>query len=70
MDATSHAPSDSRRGLLVRSAIACLIAGFALLNVAEAGWAHAIGVVCLLCFIAIAFRAIIFGALGATATNK
>src|SRR5512133_1400994 len=33
--------------LLVRAAVACLIAGFGLLTVADAGWAHAIGLLCL-----------------------
>jgi cytochrome d ubiquinol oxidase subunit II len=69
-DATSHAPPAYERGLLTRTAIACLIAGFALLSVAEAGWAHALGVVFLLSFIAVAFRAIIFAVLGAASTNR
>jgi cytochrome d ubiquinol oxidase subunit II len=45
--------------LLARSAIACLIAGVGLLNLADARWAHAIGVGCLLGFVALAARAII-----------
>jgi cytochrome bd ubiquinol oxidase subunit II len=45
--------------LLARLAIACLIAGFGLLNVAEAAWAHALGVVCLIGFVILAFGAII-----------
>ena len=49
---------------MARLAVACLIAGFALLNVANAGWAHAIGIVCLFAFVFAAFRAIIFAALG------
>jgi cytochrome bd ubiquinol oxidase subunit II len=53
-----------RTRLLARSAIACLLAGFGLLNLADARWAHAIGVLCLLGFILIAFGAIIFAALG------
>jgi cytochrome d ubiquinol oxidase subunit II len=40
-------------GLLVRLAVACLISGVGFLTFAEAGWAHAIGVVALLAFIAI-----------------
>src|SRR5579884_437223 len=52
-----------RVGLLGRVAVALLIAGFGLLNIANAQWAHAIGVVCLLCFVALGFRAIIFSAL-------
>ena len=50
--------------LLVRAAAACLIAGFGLLTVAEASWAHAIGVVCLIAFIPIAFCAIVLPAVG------
>jgi cytochrome d ubiquinol oxidase subunit II len=50
--------------LLVRAAAACLIAGFGLLNVADAAWAHAIGLVCLFAFVLIAFRAIVSLALG------
>jgi cytochrome d ubiquinol oxidase subunit II len=49
--------------LLVRAAIACLIAGFGLLNVANAQWAHALGVVCLVCFVVLAFRVIVAAAL-------
>jgi cytochrome bd ubiquinol oxidase subunit II len=42
-------------GLLGRAAAACLLAGFGLLTVAEAGWAHAIGVVALFAFIVVGF---------------
>ena len=42
-------------GLLGRVAAACLLAGFGLLTVAEAGWAHAIGVVALFGFIVVGF---------------
>jgi cytochrome d ubiquinol oxidase subunit II len=52
-----------RSGLLARLAVACLIVGFGLLNVADARWAHGVGVVCLLCFAVLGFRAIIFAAL-------
>ena len=48
----------SRRGLVVRSAGATLIAGIGLLNGADAGWAHAIGVVCLLGFVVLGFAAV------------
>jgi cytochrome bd ubiquinol oxidase subunit II len=41
-----------------RLAMALLIVGFGLLTVAEAGWAHAIGVVSLLAFIVVAFAAL------------
>jgi cytochrome d ubiquinol oxidase subunit II len=47
----------SRQGLLARAALACLIAGIGLLTVAEAGWAHALGVVSLLGFVALGFPA-------------
>jgi cytochrome d ubiquinol oxidase subunit II len=50
--------------LLVRVAVAFLIAGFGLLTIADAGWAHAIGVACLFGFIVSAFRVIIPDALG------
>jgi hypothetical protein len=39
--------------------VALLIIGFGLLTVAEAGWAHAIGVVSLLAFIVVAFAALV-----------
>ena len=42
-------------GLLGRVAAACLVAGFGLLTVAEAGWAHAVGVVALFAFIVVGF---------------
>ena len=45
-----------------RAAIACLIAGCGLLNIADASWAHAIGVLCLTAFVVFAFGAIIFTA--------
>jgi cytochrome bd ubiquinol oxidase subunit II len=70
VDATLHEPSWAKVGLLARSAVACLIAGFALLTVADASWAHAVGVVFLLCSIAIGFRAIIVGVLAATPANR
>jgi cytochrome bd ubiquinol oxidase subunit II len=47
----------SREGLLARLALACLLAGFGFLTIAEAGWAHAIGVVALLAFVAVGFLA-------------
>jgi cytochrome d ubiquinol oxidase subunit II len=49
----------SSSGLLTRVAGACLLIGFATLTVAEAGWAHAIGVVSLLGFICAGFLAIV-----------
>jgi cytochrome bd ubiquinol oxidase subunit II len=47
----------SRTGLLARAAVACLIIGFGLLNVAEAGWAHGIGAVALLAAVALGVAA-------------
>ena len=43
--------------LLARVAIACLIAGAGLLSVADAGWAHAIAVGCLIGFVVVGFGA-------------
>jgi cytochrome d ubiquinol oxidase subunit II len=52
------APGGRAPGLATRTAAACLIAGFGLLTVADAPWAHAIGVVCLLAFVVLAFAAV------------
>jgi len=49
--------SASAPGLLARAAVGCLLAGFGFLTVAEAGWAHALGVLALLGFIACGFLA-------------
>ena len=66
--------TQERRGLSprlrVRAAAACLIVGFGLLNVADAAWAHAIGLVCLLVFVLIAFRAIVSVALSESITRQ
>jgi cytochrome d ubiquinol oxidase subunit II len=56
-------PRGVRIRVLARLAVACLIAGFGLLNLADAQWAHAVGIVCLFAFILTAFRAIIHAAL-------
>ncbi len=45
-------------GLRARAAGACLLAGVGLLTVAEAGWAHAVGVVCLLAFVVVGVGAV------------
>jgi cytochrome d ubiquinol oxidase subunit II len=42
-----------------RAAAACLVAGLALLTIAEAGWAHAAGVVALLGFVVAGFLAVV-----------
>jgi cytochrome bd ubiquinol oxidase subunit II len=47
----------SASGLLARAAGACLLAGFGFLTLAEAGWAHVIGVIALLGFIVLGFLA-------------
>jgi cytochrome d ubiquinol oxidase subunit II len=49
----------SSAGLLTRVAGACLLIGFGALTVAEAGWAHAIGVAALLGFLCVGFLAIV-----------
>ncbi|HWG08960.1 MAG TPA: cytochrome d ubiquinol oxidase subunit II [Solirubrobacteraceae bacterium] len=49
----------SASGLLARIAGACLLTGFGLLTIAEAGWAHAIGLAALLGFICVGFVAIV-----------
>jgi cytochrome bd ubiquinol oxidase subunit II len=54
----------ARTSLLARVAVACLIIGFGLLNVADARWAHAVGVASLVAFIVSAFLAIIPATLG------
>jgi len=56
--------------LLARLAVACLIGGFGLLNIADATWAHAIGVACLFGFIGLAFRAIVTSALDPQAAAR
>jgi cytochrome d ubiquinol oxidase subunit II len=61
-------PSDKRivavmPGALARASSAFLIAGFALLSLADAGWAHAVGIVFLFVFVLLAFPAIIGAAL-------
>jgi cytochrome d ubiquinol oxidase subunit II len=47
----------SADGLRGRAAVACAIVGFGFLTVADAGWAHAIGVVALLAAIGLGFLA-------------
>ncbi len=49
--------SASLTGLLARAAGACLLAGFGLLTIAEAGWAHALGALALLGFVVCGFLA-------------
>jgi len=59
-----------RAGLLARVAVACLIAGAGLLNLADAQWAHVIGVTCLISFVGIAFCAIVVPALDEQASSR
>jgi hypothetical protein len=47
----------SRTGLLARSAAACLVVGFGMLTVADAGWAHVVGVAALFGFVGCGFVA-------------
>jgi cytochrome d ubiquinol oxidase subunit II len=54
---TGSVISASAPGLLARVAAACLLAGFGFLTIAEAGWAHALGVLALLGFIVCGFLA-------------
>jgi cytochrome d ubiquinol oxidase subunit II len=58
-----------RVGLLARVAVACLIVGGGLLNIADARWAHGIGIGCLIGFLLIGFRAIVVPALDQEATT-
>ena len=58
-----HRSATVNAGRLARVALACLIAGFGLLNIANAGWAHAVGVACLIAFVLVAFAAIVIPAL-------
>jgi cytochrome bd ubiquinol oxidase subunit II len=50
---------EARPALLVRTALACLIVGFGLLTVADAGWAHAVGVTALFVFMVAGFLALV-----------
>jgi cytochrome bd ubiquinol oxidase subunit II len=50
-------PLQDRPALMGRLSAALLLAGFGFLNIAEAGWAHAIGAGCLLGFVVTGFAA-------------
>lgn len=52
-----HALAASRNGLLARISIACLLGTLGFLTIADAGWAHAIGVVALVACVITGFRA-------------
>jgi cytochrome d ubiquinol oxidase subunit II len=49
----------SAPGLLLRTAIACLIGVVGFLNVADAAWAHAVGVLLIAAFLALGFVAVV-----------
>jgi len=44
-----------RPGLAARAAVACLVAGLGLLNIADARWAHVVGVASLFAFVGFGF---------------
>jgi cytochrome d ubiquinol oxidase subunit II len=67
VDAVSSARvvlSASRTGLLARGAGAFFLTGFGCLTIAEAGWAHAVGVFALLAFGVLGFLALVGDELG------
>jgi cytochrome d ubiquinol oxidase subunit II len=55
---TARGRPGPRPALLVRIAAGCLIVGFGLLTVADAGWAHAVGVTALFTFMVAGFLAL------------
>jgi hypothetical protein len=59
-----------RTRLGARATLALLIAGIGLLNVAEASWAHGVGIVCLGGFVVSGFRLIAFGMLGVDSCER
>ncbi|HEX3687359.1 MAG TPA: cytochrome d ubiquinol oxidase subunit II, partial [Gaiellaceae bacterium] len=69
-DRVAGRPRGVRPGLLARAAFACLVAGFGLLNIANAPWAHAVGLACLVGFIVLAFQAIVFAGLAEDAATQ
>jgi cytochrome d ubiquinol oxidase subunit II len=54
----THVGDQARPALLVRLAVACLIVGFGLLTIANAAWAHALGVTALFAFVVAGFLAL------------
>jgi cytochrome d ubiquinol oxidase subunit II len=74
--AVSPAPSGtallsrSARGLLGRTAGAFAIAGIGFLGVADAAWAHAVGVAALMASVALGFFAIVLPELAATSSSR
>jgi cytochrome d ubiquinol oxidase subunit II len=63
-DVARTARGAAKPTLLARVAAACLIAGIGLLNVADARWAHALGVLSLFGFVISGFLAVVPGAIG------
>ena len=57
----SHRRPGPRQAPLARTAVACVIVGFGLLTVANAGWAHAVGVIALFAFVVAGFLALVPG---------
>jgi cytochrome d ubiquinol oxidase subunit II len=55
-EAPRVSPTSRRTGSRTRLALAALIAGIGFLTVASSGWAHALGVTCLLAFVAVGYR--------------
>ncbi len=62
-DFVSPSVARSRAPVLARSAVALLVAGLGLLNVADADWMHALGVICFGGFIVAGFFAVMSDAL-------
>jgi cytochrome bd ubiquinol oxidase subunit II len=60
----------SAQGVLARAAGACLLVGFGFLTIAEAGWAHAVGVVALLAFLVCGFLALVPAQLAGLARDE
>ena len=58
---SSHRRPGPRQAPLARTAVACVIVGFGLLTVANAGWAHAVGVIALFAFVVAGFLALVPG---------
>jgi cytochrome d ubiquinol oxidase subunit II len=55
---SARGPKEARPALLTRLAGACLIVGFGLLTIANAAWAHALGVTALFAFVVAGFLAL------------
>jgi cytochrome d ubiquinol oxidase subunit II len=53
-----RAAPTARTRVMARTASACLLAGIGLLTIADAGWAHAVGVIALFGFVGLGFLAI------------